>query len=125
MLMKNGFSQLPVSIRLLDVKKRKLFGRTDYTIGFGKGKDILSKSIPREVRLVAVEAKTSIGISDLLQCVAEAASLYKIRVEAHKAEKSVWGILSNAETWRFIFIDEAGLLWKSDTFYMPMDFYDE
>jgi hypothetical protein len=38
------------------------------------------------------------GTSDLLQCVAEAATLYKIRVDARKAKKSVWGIVSNAET---------------------------
>ncbi len=75
--------------------------------------------------MVAVEAKTSIGISDLLQCVAEAATLYKIRVDARKAKKSAWGIVSNAETWRFIFIDEAGLLWKSDILSMPLECYDE
>jgi len=120
------FPELELSVTETNgAKKRKLNGRTDYTIGFGKGKDILSKAIPREVHLVAVEAKTSIGISDLLQCVAEAATLYKIRVDARKAKKSVWGILSNAETWRFIFIDEAGLLWKSDTLFMPLDCYDE
>jgi hypothetical protein len=120
------FPELELSVTETNgAKKRKLNGRTDYTIGFGKGKDILSKAIPREVHLVAVEAKTSVGISDLLQCVAEAATLYKIRVDARKAKKSVWGILSNAETWRFIFIDEAGLLWKSDTLSMPLDYYDE
>ncbi|KAI8836347.1 hypothetical protein BC829DRAFT_426247 [Chytridium lagenaria] len=63
-------------------KKRKLYGRTDYTVGFGKGKDMFDNTIPREVHLVAVEAKTSIGEQDLWQCVAEAASLYKIRVDA-------------------------------------------
>ena len=94
-------------------KKRKLSGITDYTVGFGKGKDIFDNTIPREVHLVAVEAKTSIGDQDLWQCVAEAASLYKTRVDAGKANKRVWGILSNAETWKFIFIDEAGLLWRS------------
>ena len=120
------FPELELSVTETNgTKKRKLNGRTDYTIGFGKGKDNLSKSIPREVHLVAVEAKTSIGILDLLQCIAEAATLYKIRVDAHKAKKSVWGILSNAETWKFIFIDEAGLLWKSDTVSMPLDCYEE
>ncbi|KAI3635549.1 hypothetical protein MIR68_006187 [Amoeboaphelidium protococcarum] len=118
------FPELELSvIETTGAKKRKLSGRTDYTIGFGKGKDILSKAIPREVHLVAVEAKTSIGTLDLLQCIAEAATLYKIRVDARKPKKSVWGILSNAETWRFIFIDEAGLLWKCDI--MPLDYYDE
>jgi hypothetical protein len=51
-------------------KKRKLKRKTDYTIGFGKGKDIFDNSIPQEVHMVAVEAKTSIGEEDLMQCVA-------------------------------------------------------
>lgn len=106
-------------------KKRKLNGRTDYTIGFGKGKDILAPSIPNEVHLVAVEAKTRIGISDVLQCAAEASTLYKIRLDAGKDKKSVWGIISNGESWKFIFIDEAGLLRKSDTYCIPLERYDE
>ena len=106
-------------------KKRKLNGITDYTVGFGKGKDIFDNTIPREVHLVAVEAKTSIGEQDLWQCVAEAASLYKTHVDARKANKSVWGILSNAETWKFIFIDEAGLLWRSGPFNIDLCSYTE
>lgn len=120
------FPELELSVtETSGAKKRKLNGRTDYTIGFGKGKDIMSKTIPREVHLVAVEAKTNIGISDILQCVAEAATLYKICLDAGKAKKSVWGILSNAETWRFIFIDKAGVLWKTEPFIMPLEYYDE
>ncbi|KAJ3198109.1 hypothetical protein HDU67_003603, partial [Dinochytrium kinnereticum] len=106
-------------------KKRKLSGRTDYTVGFGKGMDMLDTTIPRDVHLVAVEAKTSIGEQDLRQCVAEAASLYKTRVDAGKAGKRVWGILSNAEMWKFIFIDEDGLLWQSGPFHMDLRSYDE
>ncbi|KAJ3095388.1 hypothetical protein HDU96_001192 [Phlyctochytrium bullatum] len=106
-------------------KKRKLNGRTDYTVGFGKGKDMFDNTIPREVHLVAVEAKTSIGEQDLWQCVAEAASLYKIRVDAGKVSNRVWGILSNAEMWKFIFIDENGLLWQSGAFIMDLRSYDE
>lgn len=120
------FPELELSVTETNgAKKRKLNGRTDYTIGFGFGKYNQTKAVPREIHLVAVEAKTSIGASDLLQCVAEAATLYKIRVDAHKAKKSVWGILSNAETWIFIFIDEDGLLWKSDTLIISMDYYEE
>jgi hypothetical protein len=106
-------------------KKRKLKGRTDYTVGFGKGKDMFDNTIPGEVHLVAVEAKTSIGEQDLWQCVAEAASLYKTRVDADKAKKRVWGIISNAECWKFIYIDENGLLWRSGAFNMDLRDYME
>ena len=106
-------------------KKRKLTGITDYTVGFGKGKDIFDNTIPREVHLVAVEAKTSIGEQDLWQCVAEAASLYKTRVDAGKANKRVWGILSNAKQWQFVLIDEDGLLWQSKDFLLDLRSYDE
>jgi hypothetical protein len=51
--------------------------------------------------------------------------MYKIHVDTRRAKKSVWGIISNAQIWRFIFIDEAGLLWKSDPLFMPLDCYDE
>ena len=106
-------------------KKRKLRGRTDYTVGFCDGTDMFDNSIPDEIHLIAVEAKVSIGHPDLWQCVAEAASLYKIRVDAGKAKKSVWGVLSNAELWRFIFIDEDGLLWQSEDLTMSLRRYDE
>jgi hypothetical protein len=45
---------------------------------------MFDNTIPPEVHMVAVEAKTSIGEQDLWQCVAEAASLYKTRVDADK-----------------------------------------
>ncbi|KAI3649498.1 hypothetical protein MP228_005130 [Amoeboaphelidium protococcarum] len=86
------FPELPITVvETNGPKKRKLSGVTDYTVGFGKGKDIFDNTIPREVSLVAVEAKTSIGEQDLWQCVAEAASLYKTRVDAGKAKKARLG----------------------------------
>ncbi|KAJ3199693.1 hypothetical protein HDU67_002610, partial [Dinochytrium kinnereticum] len=106
-------------------KKRKLSGRTDYTVGFAKGKDIFNNTIPRDVHLVAVQAKTSIGEEDLWQCAAEAASLYKTRVDAGKVNRSVWGILSNAKQWQFLYIDEDGFMWQSDDFLMNLRSYDE
>lgn len=119
------FPELEVTVETNGPKKRKLSGRTDYTVGFGKGKDMFDNAVPREVHLVAVEAKTSIGDQDLWQCVAEAASLYKTRVDAGKTKKSVWGILSNAKQWQFIFIDENGLLWQTGLFNMDLRSYDE
>jgi hypothetical protein len=120
------FPELQVTVvETNGLKKRKLNGITDYTVGFGKGKDIFDNTIPREVHLVAVEAKTSIGDQDLWQCVAEAASLYKTRVDAGKAKRSVWGILSNAKQWQFVLIDEDGLLWQSEEFLLDLRSYDE
>ena len=120
------FPELELSITETNgAKKRKLYGRTDYTIGFGQGKDIMYKTIPPEVHLVAVEAKADISAQDMSQCIAEAATLYKTRVDAGKAKKSIWGILSNAETWKFIFIDENGLLWKSGAFDMDLHSYND
>jgi hypothetical protein len=119
------FPELQLTVESNGPKKRKLNGITDYTVGFGKGKDIIDNSIPREVNLVAVEAKTNIGEEDLWQCVAEAASLYKIRVDAAKTNKSVWGILSNAIQWQFVLIDEDGLLWRSEEFLLDLRSYNE
>jgi hypothetical protein len=106
-------------------KKRKLHGKTDYTVGFGKGIDMFDNSIPHDIHLVAVEAKTSIGEQDLWQCVAEAASLHKTRVDAGKANTCVWGILSNAKQWQFILIDEDGFLWQSIEFLIDLRSYDK
>jgi hypothetical protein len=120
------FPELELSVtESVGAKKRRLQGRTDYTIGFGKGLDILHETIPHEVHVVAIEAKVRIGQKDLLQCIAEAATLYKTRKNAGKADKRVWGIISNAETWIFIFIDNDGLLWQSAPLLLNIRSYDE
>jgi hypothetical protein len=120
------FPELEVSVLETNgSKKRRLNGRTDYTVGFAKGKDMFDFAIPPAMHLVAVEAKTNIGDRDLWQCVAEAATLYKIRVDANKDKKSVWGILSNAKTWQFIYIDEGGLLWRSESLIMDLHTYNK
>lgn len=69
---------------------------------------------PKELHLIAIEAKTRWGEDDYWQCVAETATLYKSRKDAEKAKCSVWGVLSNATDWQFIFIDETGFLWTSE-----------
>jgi hypothetical protein len=58
-------------------------------------------------------------------CVAEAASLYKTRVDAGKANKRIWWILSNSKQWQFVLIDEDGLLWQSEDFQLDLRSYDE
>jgi hypothetical protein len=61
-------------------KKRKLHGKTDYTVGLGKDVDIFENTPPRELHLVAIEAtNSSLDEDGLWQCVAEAAALYKSR----------------------------------------------
>jgi hypothetical protein len=65
-------------------KRRKLHGTADYTISFGKEVSIISNSIPRHVHRAAVEAKTSFVDEDLWHCVAQSASLYKIRLDQEK-----------------------------------------
>ncbi|KAJ3299879.1 hypothetical protein HDV03_002575, partial [Kappamyces sp. JEL0829] len=58
-------------------KKRKLYGKTDYTVGFGKKYDNFDgNAVPQELHLVAIEAKLRVG-DDFWQCVAEAAALWK------------------------------------------------
>jgi hypothetical protein len=99
--------------KIVGNKKRKIIGDTDYTIGLGKGYDIFSKVPPKDLHLIAIEEKTSWDEDDYWQCVAETATLYKSRKDAGKAKCSVWGVLSNATDWQFIFIDEKGFLWTS------------
>jgi hypothetical protein len=45
-------------------------------------------------------------------------------VDAGKVSRRVWGILSNAEMWKFIFIDENELLWQSGAFIMDLCSYE-
>jgi hypothetical protein len=106
--------------------KHKLTGKTDYAIGFAKEKQMFDKFFPREVHLVAAQAKEDESVGDdWKQCVAQAASVHKNRVDACKINTSVWGILSNATTWRFFFIDERSYLWQSDVFILDLRSYEE
>lgn len=82
-------------------KERQLQGITDYALEFAKGTDTSNHT-------------TSTGEQGIRKCLAEAATLYKIRVDAGKTKKSVRRILSNAKQWPFVLINEDGLLWQSD-----------
>ncbi|KAJ3118631.1 hypothetical protein HDU96_010615 [Phlyctochytrium bullatum] len=85
-----------------------MHGKLSNAIGFGKGMDIKEYKIPGNIHVVVVEADTRFREPDVRRYVAEAASLYKTHVDAGRAVKSVWGIISNAEIWQFIFIDKMG-----------------
>lgn len=47
------------------------------------------------------------------------------RKDANKEKCSVWGVLSNATTWKFIYIDEDGKLWRSNDFLLNIRSYKE
>ncbi|EGF78438.1 hypothetical protein BATDEDRAFT_90642 [Batrachochytrium dendrobatidis JAM81] len=70
------FPGIEMSVESKGPKKRRLNGKTDYTVGFGKDVDIFDNTPPRELHLVAIEAKnSSFDHEDLWQCVAETATL--------------------------------------------------
>jgi hypothetical protein len=120
------FPEIEMSVESSGPKKRKLNGKTDYTVGFGKDVDIFDNTSPRELHLVAIEAKnSSMDEDDLWQCVAETATLYKSRIDAKKSKCSVWGVLSNATDWKFIYIDEDGKLWRTDKYLLNLRSYNE
>jgi len=120
------FPEIEMSVESSGPKKRKLNGKTDYTVGLGKDIDIFDNTPPRELHLVAIEAKnSSLDEDDLWQCVAETATLYKSRKDAGKAKCAVWGVLSNANHWKFIHIDEDGKLWRSKEFLLELRSYNQ
>ena len=120
------FPEIEMSVESKGPKKRKLNGKTDYTVGFGKGIDMFDNTPPRELHLVAIEAKnSSMDDEDLWQCVAETATLYKSRKDAGKAKCAVWGVLSNATDWKFIHIDEDGKLWRSEKYLLNLRSYNQ
>ncbi|KAJ3317422.1 hypothetical protein HDV06_001562 [Boothiomyces sp. JEL0866] len=124
------FPEIGMSVETKGPKKRKLNGKTDYSIGFarnrfGKKLDICDKAPPRELHVIALEAKDDFGENDLWQCVAETATLYKLRKDANKERCSVWGVISNAERWRFIYIDEDGKLWRTGDLSLDIRSYKE
>ncbi|KAH6563680.1 hypothetical protein BASA50_002711 [Batrachochytrium salamandrivorans] len=120
------FPEIEMSVESKGPKKRKLNGKTDYTVGFGKNIDIFDNTPPRELHLVAIEARnSSLDEDDLWQCVAETATLYKSRKDAGKAKCAVWGVLSNATDWKFIHIDEDGKLWRSEKYLLNLRSYNQ
>jgi len=55
------FPEIEMSVESSGPKKRKLNGKTDYTVGFGKDIDIFDNTPPRELHLVAIEAKNNLA----------------------------------------------------------------
>ena len=115
-----------MSVESRGPKKRKLEETTEYTVGFGKGMNISCKSQPRGLHLAVSAAKhNDFEVEDFWQCVAQTATLYKTNKDAGKSQCSVWGVLSNATDWMFIYIDESGKLWRSEKYYLDPCSYNE
>ncbi|KAI3634380.1 hypothetical protein MIR68_007984 [Amoeboaphelidium protococcarum] len=94
-----------------------LQGYVDYVIGHKGGGPIKSlASLPQDCHLVVHQARKEFPEESVQQCVAEAAAIYKNRKDASKVNPRVWGICSNATLWKFIHIDNDGLLYESDLF---------
>ena len=119
------FTEVPMDVSVFENgKKRKLGGSSDYAIGLALD-DVFDTEIPTELLLVAVEAKCTFSKKDIWRCVAETATLYKSRKDKMKANRSVWGALSNAETWQFIFINEDGFLFRTEEISLSIREYQE
>jgi hypothetical protein len=117
------FPEIEMSVESNGPKKGKLSGKTE---GFGKDVDIFENTPPRELHLVVIEAKkSSLDQDNLWQCVAETATIYKSRKDARKSKCSMWGVLSNATDWKFIYIDETGKLWRTEKFLLNLCSYNE
>lgn len=105
-----------------DGRSYELSGRCDYTIGHAGGKDISSISPPDDSHLVSVEAKLAWERKYIWQCVAECSTLYKTRKDAGKKNCQVWGIVTNASIWVFIYIDQDGHIWESEEYHLGLPY---
>ena len=119
------FPEFEYSVTELDESSQplSLSGKADYTIGHSCGRDIFDKEPPKEVHLIAGEAMRDGLEENFWQCVAQAAALHKARKDAGKKNKKVWGILSNATSWRFFNIDDSGCLHVSKDFTLTLRRY--
>jgi hypothetical protein len=105
-------------------KRLKLTGKHDYTIGHAGGLNIREYSVAPDSHIIAVEAKKAWDDTDIWQCIAEAAALYKTRKDAGKLNCNVWGICSNASSWKFVHIDNGGQVWESQEYSLMTPRYD-
>lgn len=95
-------------------KKRVLSGNHDYTIGHAGKKDVDNYSPPKDSHLIVVEAKKEWPDDSIWQCLAEAAAVHKTRKDSGKQNCNVWGVLSNANFWKFVHIDNGGKVRESN-----------
>ncbi|KAI3633971.1 hypothetical protein MIR68_007575 [Amoeboaphelidium protococcarum] len=110
------FCEQPVATLNYEVNK-SLQGYVDYVIGHNDA-NITDEfgTPPQDSHLVVHEAKKEFPQYAVLQCVAQAAAIYKNRKDANIVNPRVWGICSNATLWKFVHIDNDGQLHVSDLF---------
>lgn len=88
-------------------KRRRLNGKCDYTLCH-RG----HRTLPH---LVAIEAKVT-NKETLLQCIGECASIHYRRKRGKMKNVVVYGIHSTGSIWKFIFINEVGVVSVSKDF---------
>ena len=103
----------------------KLSGVADYTIGHHANKGLFEPEPQKELHLVAVEAKRDWAEDSYWQCVAQVAALHKSRKDAGKANCCIWGIISNATHWKFVAINDEGLLSESKEHVISLHTYND
>ena len=105
----------------------QLSGVADYTVGRrDRTTNFRSKVPPKELHLIAAEAKRDFPDESFWQCVAQTAALYKSRKDAGKTVCKVWGFVSNATFWTFVHIDQSGQLHATQPLTLPVGgSYDE
>jgi hypothetical protein len=113
------FAELELSITSTNANAQTLTlsGIADYAIGRSRV-DMLDKPAASEFQLVAVEAKCQLDRDSIWQCVAEAATLHKLKKDSSPGSCEIWGILSDAEIWTFMHIDNSSQLWMSKRHYL-------
>lgn len=110
------FCELNMSV-VDENRTKKLNGDVDYTIGHAGGMPIDQYFPPNDSHLIVFEAKKDWPNDSHWQCIAEAATLYKTRKDQKKRNPRVWGILSNANIWKFIHINNDGQLFVSGEYF--------
>lgn len=97
-------------------KRRRLNGQIDYSVCHRQNRD--------EPHLIVVEAKKD-NISPTDQFFAECATVYYQRKLKHKPNLRAFGIHTTGSWWKFICIDQDGLVKESQDFRLNINTYVE
>ena len=120
------FPEIELSVVTAGPKFRELHGKMDYVVGLPARYGIHDISMPKGMALVVREASnTDMECEDLNICIAHAAAVYKHRQDVGERKTCVFGVVSLGSQWKFIKIDEAGVLWQSETLFLDLEEYDE